>query len=263
MTFPLYDDHRQNYDREKMKITENQLAQSIDQTNLNPNATETEITAFVINARRYNFYSTALLPIWVPIAAQILLGAQTTVVSAIGFPLGTSTTFSKVAETKWSLEQGPENIEIDMVMNISLLKSRRYDALEMDMREVVKAADGRTVKVIIEVPLLTPEEIVIASLIAENAGAGFIKTSTGFKPLKNWRPSTPEDVRLIKSAIGNRLKIKVAGGIATLSQALAVLEAGASRIGTSSGNAIVDAFREYNHIEEPGGDSMKRPTTKR
>jgi deoxyribose-phosphate aldolase len=240
-----------------MKITEYQLAQSIDQTNLNPKATETEITDFVINARTYNFCSTAIMPAWIPLATQLLQGGQTTVVAAIGFPLGTCTTFSKVAETNWSIEHGPEDIEIDMVMNVPLIKSFRYDALEKDIRAVADAATGHTVKVIIEVPVLTCEEIVIASLIAENAGADFIKTSTGFKPLKNWRPSTTEDVRLIKSAIGSRLKIKVAGGIGTLSQAFAILEAGASRIGTSSGNAIVDAFRGYGFIDEPGKADSK------
>lgn len=235
-----------------MKITENQLVRSIDQTNLNPNATEPEIVAFVNNARTYNFCSVAIMPVWIPLATQILQGGQTTVVAAIGFPLGTCTTFSKVAETKWSIEHGPKNIEIDMVMNVPLIKSNRYDLLEKDMRAVVEAAETHIVKVIIEVPILIHQEIVIASLIAENAGADFIKTSTGFKPIKNWRPSTTDDVRLIKNAISNRLKIKVAGGISTLSQALAVLEAGASRIGTSSGNTIVDAFREYRCINELG-----------
>jgi deoxyribose-phosphate aldolase len=232
------------------KITEHQLVRSIDQTNLNPNATESEIMAFVNNARTYNFCSVAIMPVWIPLATQILQGAQTTVVAAIGFPLGTCTTFSKVAETKWSIEHGPKNIEIDMVMNVPLIKSNRYDLLEKDMHAVVEAAGTHIVKVIIEVPILTHQEIVIASLIAENAGADFIKTSTGFKQFKNWRPSTTDDVRLIKTAVSNRLKIKVAGGIGTLSQALAVLEAGASRIGTSSGNTIVDTFREYRGIDE-------------
>ena len=228
-----------------MKITENQLVRSIDQTNLNPNATEPEIVAFVNNARTYNFCGVAIMPMWIPMATQILQGGQTTVVAAIGFPLGTCTTFSKVAETKWSIAHGPENIEIDMVMNVPLIKSDRYEALEKDMHAVVEASDGHIVKVIIEVSVLTRQEIVIASLIAENAGADFIKTSTGFKSLKNWRPSTTDDVRLIKNAISDRLKIKVAGGISTLSQALAFLDAGANRIGTSSGNTIIDTFREY------------------
>ena len=237
---------------ELTKITEHLLARSIDQTNLNPNATESEIAAFVIKASAYKFCSVAIMPVWIPLATQILQGGQTTIVAAVGFPLGTCTTFSKVAETKWSIEHGPKNIEIDMVMNVPLIKSNRYDLLEKDMLAVVEAAETHIVKVIIEVPILTHQEIVIASLIAENAGAAFIKTSTGFKPLKNWRPSTTDDVRLIKNAVSNRLKIKVAGGIGTLSQALAFLEAGASRIGTSSGNTIIDTFREYSCNDELG-----------
>jgi deoxyribose-phosphate aldolase len=241
-----------------MKITDNQLVRAIDQTNLNPNATEAEITAFVNIARTYNFCSVAIMPAWIPLASRLLQGSQTTVVAAISFPLGTSTTPSKVAETKWAIEHGPDDIEIDMVMNVPLIKSERYADLEEDMRAVVEAAAGHTVKVIIEVPVLTRQEIVIASLIVENAGADFIKTSTGFKPIKNWRPSNSEDVWLIRNVVGDRLKIKVAGGIGTLSQALAVLEAGASRIGTSSGNTIVDAFRE---VRSP--DMVTRPFNKK
>ena len=235
-----------------MDITENQLLRSIDQTNLSPSITQAEIVAFVTRARAYGFCSVAVMPVWIPLATQLLQGSQTTVAAAVAFPLGTCTTFAKVAETKWSIEHGPGSIEIDMVMNVPLMKSARYDALEEDIRAVVEVAQGHVVKVIIEVPVLSREEIVIASLIAEKAGADFIKTSTGFKALKHWRPSTPDDVRLIKSAVGNTMRIKVAGGISTLPQALAVLEAGASRIGTSMGDTIVDTFREETCNEKQG-----------
>lgn len=235
-----------------MDITESQLVRSIDQTNLSPSATQAEIVAFVTSARAFGFCSVAVMPVWVPLSTQLLQGSRTTVVAAVAFPLGTCTTYSKVAETEWAVEHGPGNVEIDMVMNVSLMKSHRHEELEKEIRAVVEAARGRLVKVIIEVPLLTREEVVTASLIAGKAGADFIKTSTGFKALERWRPSTPDDVRLIRSAVGSTMRVKVAGGISTLSQALAVLEAGANRIGTSAGGGIVETFREETANDRQG-----------
>lgn len=226
-------------------FTENLIARSIDQTNLRPNATEREISSFIEEAKQYNFCTVAIMPAWIPLATSILKGSQTTVVAAIDFPLGTGTTYSKLSETIWAIDHGPEDIELDMVMNIPLLKSRKYDILEKEISAVVDAAKPHIVKIIIEVPVLTQDEIVIASLIVENAGADFVKTSTGFKQFRGWRPSTVADVNLIKRAISNRLKIKVAGGISTLSQSIALIEAGASRIGTSSGVAIIKTYRQF------------------
>jgi deoxyribose-phosphate aldolase len=223
--------------------SERDIANLIDQTNLKPEATPAEITAFVTRAREHKFRSVAIMPGWIPLAARLLGKAETTVVAAIGFPLGTTPTEGKVSETLWAIENGPPDTEIDMVMNISLLKSRRYGDVERDIAAVVAAAKGHVVKIIIEAPLLTEDEIVMASMLCEKGGANFVKTSTGFKAFRGWRPSTVSDVVLIREAVGDRLKIKVAGGIKSLEQLLAVVEAGASRIGTSSGVEIVESWR--------------------
>ncbi len=228
---------------------ETELRQSIDQTNLNPNASRAEIAAFVNEARAEEFGAVAVMLSWIPLATELLEGSRTTVVAPIGFPLGTCTTAGKVAETEWAIAHGPHSIEIDMVMNLSLLKSGRHDLVEQEICAVEEAAEGHILKVIIETPLLTPQEIVVASLIAEAAGADYIKTSTGFKQLRSWRASSLEDVREIRGAVGDRVKIKVAGGVSTLSQALAFLQAGASRIGTSAGTTIL---RQYKQLVAAG-----------
>jgi deoxyribose-phosphate aldolase len=219
--------------------TEGEMARCIDQTNLQPEVTQPEMTAFLHRVRELGFASAAIMPAWVPLASQILAGTGIAVDSSIGFPLGTCTTAEKAAEARWSVANSPECGELDMVMNLSLFKSGRYKEVKDDIRAVVEAADGRIVKVIIEVPLLTPAEVVIASLLCEGGGAHFIKTSTGFKAFKGWRPSTVDDVRLIKSAVSDRMKIKIAGGIFTFEQAAAALQAGASRIGTARGEQIL------------------------
>lgn len=222
---------------------ERDIARLIDQTNLKPEATQHEIADFVKQAREYRFRAVAIMPGWIPVARRLLGEGETTIVAAVGFPLGTTPTAGKVRETVWAIQNGPPDIEIDMVMNISLMRSRRYSDVVDDLRAVIAAAKGHLVKVIIEAPLLVADEIVVASMLAERAGADFVKTSTGFKAFRGWRPSTAEDVALIRRAVGDRLGIKVAGGIKNLEQVLAVVEAGASRIGTSSGVDIVETCR--------------------
>lgn len=231
-----------------LEITEKELVKYIDQTNLKPDITEDQMSHFLQEAREYQFCGVAIMPSWIPLAAKMLQGSNTRIVAAIGFPLGTIPTELKVAETNWAIENGGPDIEIDVVMNKAFLKSRKYKLVEDDISAVVKAANGKTVKVIIEVPALTRDEVVIASLIAEIAGAQFIKTSTGFKGFTFMRPTTVEDVKLIKSVIGNRLKVKAAGGIRTIDQALALIEAGADRIGTSSGVSIVEGYRKLKAL---------------
>jgi len=228
--------------------TEMDIASLIDQTNLKPEATAVEMTAFVEEAMEHKFCSVAIMPGWIPLATHLLGDGATTVVAAIGFPLGTTPTEGKVRETVWAIKNGPPRIEIDMVMNISLLRSRKYSEVVSDIAAVVSAAKGHIVKVIIEAPLLASDEIVVASMLVEKAGADFVKTSTGFKAFRGWRPSTVEDVALIRQAVGDRLRIKVAGGIKNLEQLLAVVEAGASRIGTSSGVGILEASRRLGGI---------------
>jgi deoxyribose-phosphate aldolase len=233
-----------------MELTERQLARCIDDTNLNPTAAEAQIAEFVSAARSHQFCAVAIMPSWIPLATRLLKGSQTTIVAAIGFPLGTCATESKIAETQWAITHGLASLEIDVVMNLSLLKSRRYERVESELRQLRHVSAGHVLKVIIEAPLLTPQEVRTASQIAEAAGADFIKTSTGFKQFKGWRPSTPDDVTLIRSSVGPQIKIKVAGGVSTLPQVLALLEAGASRIGTSAGPAIL---AEYRQLGAPPG----------
>jgi len=223
--------------------TERELIRAIDQTNLKPETSEEEMRKFLEEAKNYGFIGAAILPRWVPLAAKILKGSDTRIVATVGFPLGTYPTELKVKEAEWIVENGLPDTEIDMVMNVALLKNGKYDLVREDISAVVKAAKGKTVKVIIEVPYLTKEEIAIACLLAESAGAHYVKTSTGFKGFRGWRPTTPDDVKYIKTIVGDRMKIKAAGGISTVGQALAILEAGANRIGTSSGVEIVEEFR--------------------
>jgi len=228
-----------------LDISRQELARRLDQTNLNAQSTRDDMAAFLQEARDYGFAAAAIMPIWIPLARDILSGSSTTVVAAIGFPLGTTLTQGKVQETRWAIANGPEDIEIDVVINVPMLKSRQYEMVERDLNAVVEAAEGRIVKAIIETPILADDEIVIASMIAERAGAHFVKTSTGFKQFRGWRPSSEEDIRLIRCAIGCRLKVKIAGGVATLDQALKALDAGADRIGTSRGVTIVESLQRY------------------
>lgn len=222
------------------------LAAYIDQTKLDADATEEEMKEFLEEAKSYGFYGAAVMPFWVPLAARILQGSSTRIVAAIGYPLGTIPSRLKVQETKWVIQNAGPLVEVDMVMNIASLKSCDYQAVREDIEAVVHAAEGKIVKVIIETPLLKREEIVLASLICKLAGASFVKTSTGFKEFRGWRPTTLEDIKIIKEAVGAKLKIKAAGGIRTLEDALAMINAGVSRIGTSSGVSIMRRHRELS-----------------
>jgi deoxyribose-phosphate aldolase len=221
-----------------MEITPAAIAWLIDQTNLNPGVTRAEMADFVRQSSRYGFRTVAIMTSWVPLASEILGDSQTSIVASVGFPLGTYPTESKVAEARWAIANGRSDLEVDMVMNMPLFKERRYQEVEADIRAVREACKGHILKVIIEVPLLNPDEIVIASQIAERAGVDFVKTSTGFRGYPQMRPSTVEDVRLIRSAVSPAVQVKIAGGVFSLEQALAAIDAGATRIGTVAGISI-------------------------
>ncbi len=227
-----------------MQLTPQSIARYIDQTNLNPAASSEEITRFVLQARQYGFATVAIMTSWVPLATRLLEGSDTTIVASVSFPLGSNPTASKAAETRWSARNGRDDLEVDMVMNIPWLKNREYRKVEADIRAVVEAAEGHTTKVIIETPLLTPDEIVIACLIAQKAGIDFIKTSTGFRAFPGVQASTVEQVRLIKETVGDELRVKIAGGVFTTERAIQTIEAGASRIGTIAGVAIVEGLKK-------------------
>ncbi|WP_371731582.1 deoxyribose-phosphate aldolase [Thermococcus sp. MV11] len=218
------------------------VARYIDHTNLKPYATKDDIIKLCDEAIEYNFYAVCVNPYRVRLAKEYLREkkADVKVASVIGFPLGATPTEVKVFEAKRALEDGAD--ELDMVINIGAMKDRDYDYVKRDIEEVVKVAHekGAKVKVIIETCYLTEEEKVKACELAKEAGADFVKTSTGF----GTGGATVEDVRLMRKVVGPEMGVKAAGGIRTYEQALAMIEAGATRIGTSSGVKIVEGSRD-------------------
>ncbi|MDO4987676.1 MAG: deoxyribose-phosphate aldolase [Synergistes sp.] len=203
------------------------LAQYIDHTNLKADASEKDICRLCVEAAKHGFASVCVNSSRTEIAATCLEYTDVAVCTVVGFPLGAASTAAKCAEAQKAAEDGAN--EIDMVMNIGLLKDGAYKAVADDIRAVVRSVPQCTVKVIIETCMLTTEEKICACQLAEAAGAHFIKTSTGFAA----SGASEEDIRLIRSTVGNRMKIKAAGGIHDARTALAMIEAGADRIGAS------------------------------
>lgn len=204
----------------------------IDHTNLRPDATETEIDRLCAEARRFGFASVCVNPSYVPLAVDELGDADPVVCTVVGFPLGATMSAVKAAETHHAVKAGAA--EIDVVLNIGWLKSGRYGDVESDLHVVVEAAAGATVKVILETALLTDEEKVLGCLLAERAGAHYVKTSTGFST----GGATKADVALMRRVVGDRLGVKASGGIGTYDEARAMLEHGATRIGASRSVSI-------------------------
>ncbi|WP_251552190.1 deoxyribose-phosphate aldolase [Neobacillus muris] len=214
-------------------MTQN-IARMIDHTLLKADATESQIEQLANEAKEYSFASVCVNPVWVKTAAEMLQDApDVKVCTVIGFPLGASTTETKAFETKNAIENGAD--EIDMVINIGALKGKQYSLVEEDIKAVVEAAKGKAlVKVIIETCLLTDEEKVKACELSVKAGADFVKTSTGFST----GGATVEDIRLMRKTVGPDIGVKASGGVRSREDALAMVEAGATRIGASSGIAI-------------------------
>lgn len=215
------------------------LSSMIDHTLLKPDATEEQIKKLCKEARENKFASVCINPHYVPLAVECLRGSDVKVCTVIGFPLGASTTRTKVAEAKEVVENGAG--EVDMVINIGALKSGDIDAVRNDIESVVIAVKDRAlVKVIIETCLLTDEEKVKACQIAKMAGADFMKTSTGFST----GGATVEDVKLMRQVVGSEMGVKASGGVRSFATAMEMIKAGANRLGTSSGVAIVKGARE-------------------
>ena len=208
-------------------------AQMIDHTLLKADAKKEQVTALIEEAKEYGFKSVCLNPTWVSYAAEQLKGTDVLVCTVIGFPLGASTSAVKAFETKDAIANGAG--EIDMVVNISGLKDGNDELVESDIRAVVEAANGTLVKVIIETCLMTDEEIVKACELSVKAGADFVKTSTGFST----GGATVEDVALMRKTVGPDLGVKASGGVRSAKDFDALVEAGATRIGASSGISIV------------------------
>ncbi|SFA38289.1 deoxyribose-phosphate aldolase [Parageobacillus thermantarcticus] len=213
---------------------ENNIAKMIDHTLLKADTTKAQIVKLCEEAKQYGFASVCVNPTWVATAAELLKGTDVKVCTVIGFPLGASTPETKAFETKNAIENGAE--EVDMVINIGALKDGNDDLVERDIRAVVEAAKGKAlVKVIIETCLLTEEEKVRACQLAVKAGADYVKTSTGFST----GGATTEDVALMRKTVGKNIGVKASGGVRDIKSAMAMIEAGATRIGTSSGVAII------------------------
>jgi deoxyribose-phosphate aldolase len=214
-------------------LTTQQLAKMIDHTLLRADATRNELTKLTEEAKQYKFASVCVNPGWVSYAAEQLQGTGVDICTVIGFPLGASTSETKAFETKDAIAKGAT--EVDMVINIGALKDGKDDVVEQDIRAVVEAAAGTLVKVIIETCLLTDDEKVRACQAAVRAGADFVKTSTGFST----GGATPEDIALMRRTVGPDVGVKASGGVRSLEDMQKMIEAGATRIGASSGVKIM------------------------
>lgn len=210
------------------------LNKYIDHTLLKADASQEQIETLIEEANKYDFASVCVNPTWVNFAAQALKATDVKVCTVIGFPLGANTPELKAFETSDAIQNGAN--EIDMVINIGALKSRNFDLVESDIRAVVEAAKGILVKVIIETCLLTDDEKVKVCQIAQKAGADFVKTSTGFST----GGATVADVALMRKTVGPDMGVKASGGARSYEDALAFIKAGATRIGASSGVAIME-----------------------
>lgn len=211
-----------------------ELAAIIDHTLLKPEATATEIEKLCQEARQYHFCSVCVNTTWVQLCRDLLRGSGVKVCCVVGFPLGAMESRSKAYETREAIANGAD--EIDMVINIGALKSKDYALVERDIRAVVQAAGTKVTKVIFETGLLTNEEKIVACQLSKKANATFVKTSTGF--VKD-SAATEEDIALMRKTVGPRMGVKASGGVRSLAVAEKMIAAGATRIGTSSGVAIV------------------------
>jgi deoxyribose-phosphate aldolase len=210
------------------------IASMIDHTALKPDTTKEEIVKLCEEAKAYKFASVCVNPAWVETASELLKGSSVKVCTVIGFPLGATTSETKAFETTNVIKKGAT--EVDMVINIGALKNGNYEVVENDIRAVVEAASGKALtKVIIETSLLTDKEKIKACELSVKAGANFVKTSTGF----SGGGATVDDISLMRKVVGPELGVKASGGVRDRESALAMVEAGATRIGASAGIAIV------------------------
>ena len=230
------------------------IAKMIDHTLLKPDATQQEIAQLCFEARKYGFASVCVNPTWVSLCAQLLQGSPVKVCTVIGFPLGATSSETKSFETENAIRQGAT--EIDMVLNIGALKARDLETVAKDIRGVVNAAHahGIIVKVIIETVLLSDEEKTIACLISKEAGADFVKTSTGFAG----GGATVHDVELMRKTVGPQMGVKASGGVRTFEDAESMIKAGATRIGASAGVKIIQGPSTQASVMSGNGSSSTK-----
>ncbi|MGL5341620.1 MAG: deoxyribose-phosphate aldolase [Lactococcus garvieae] len=210
------------------------INQYVDHTILKADATQEKVQAIIDEAKKYEFASVCINPTWVAFAAEQLKDEVSKVCTVIGFPLGANTSEVKAFEATDAINKGAD--EVDMVINIGAAKDGKWDLVESDIAAVNAVKDGRILKVIIETSLLTDEEKVKACQAAQRAGADFVKTSTGFSTAG----AKVEDVKLMRETVGPDMGVKASGGIRNLEDAKAMIEAGANRLGCSSGVAIME-----------------------
>lgn len=220
-------------------MTQNYAAM-IDHTLLKADATQDQIQKICDEAKEYVFASVCVNPTWVKYCAEKLAGTAVKVCTVIGFPLGASTSDTKAFETKDAIVNGAS--EIDMVINIGALKAGQFEVVRDDIKAVVDAANGTLVKVILETCLLTDHEKVIACELSVEAGANFVKTSTGFST----GGATVEDITLMRKTVGPKLGVKASGGVRSLEDMQKMIDAGATRIGASSGVAIMNGLNSFS-----------------
>jgi len=214
-----------------------QIAKMIDHTLLKAEATKEQVKTLCEEAKEYSFASVCVNPTWVQYASELLAGTEVKVCTVIGFPLGANTSATKAFETANAIENGAT--EVDMVINIGALKDKNFDLVKEDIKAVVDAAKGKALtKVIIETSLLTDEEKEKACVLAVEAGTDFVKTSTGFST----GGATVEDIALMRKTVGPEIGVKASGGVRSSEDTEKMIEAGATRIGASSGVAIVNGL---------------------
>ena len=221
------------------------IAEIIDHTNLKADTRVEDIKKLCDEAKSYGFASVCVNPANVELCADLLKDSDVNVCTVISFPLGANTSKIKFFETKDAIQHGAD--EIDMVMNIGALKSGLIEEVKTDIEGVITASEGNTVKVIIETALLTEEEKITACEMVKDAGADFIKTSTGFGHSR----ATVDDIVIIRKTVGPQMGIKASGGITSIKTTFDMVKAGATRIGTSSGVKIMEELFKLNHGMEP------------
>jgi deoxyribose-phosphate aldolase len=224
------------------------LVQFFDHTILKPESTQSQVEKIADEARECSFRTVCINSHWLPFVAKALQGSAAKPIAVVGFPLGACVTAAKAYETKWCIDHGAA--EIDMVLNIGAFKDKQYDLVKNDISTVVKAADRRPVKVILETCYLQPDEIALATKLSAEAGAAFVKTSTGFGS----RGASVDDIKTMKEALLSggfkNVEIKASGGIRDLAGTMAMIEAGATRIGASASVAILQEFQTGKNSEK-------------
>jgi deoxyribose-phosphate aldolase len=220
-----------------MPLSLDELAAMIDHTRLKPETKRGKIKQLCEEAITYNFAAVCINPNHVEYAAELLKDSSVDVCCVIGFPLGATLLKVKAYETQEAVRLGAQ--EVDMVINVGALRDKNYELVKADIEAVVSAAKGAVVKVILETGLLIDDDKRQACLICKEAGVDFVKTSTGFGPMG----ATPHDVKLLRETVGPSIGVKAAGGIRSFKDALRMIDAGANRLGTSSGIAILEGYR--------------------